>query len=395
MKQTVRKAYQFRLTLKPEQISQLVAYTGSLRFVWNKALAMNLHRLEAKQPVLWYQELNFFANLWKQSADYGFLKELPSQSLQQRLKDLDRAFKDAFDKTQSGKRIPVFKKKGRNVDSIRFPQGFKIDPGSNRLFLPKLGWIHYRNSRKIDGLAKNITVSRVGRHWYASIQAEKTIEITPHPATSIIGVDLGVKRLITLSNGRFYPGQATGKRLAGKLAKLQRQLKHKTKFSNNWRKLQAKIARLHERMAHARKDTLHKVSTELSKNHAVIVVEDLKVKNMSKSAKGTREKPGRQVKAKSGLNKAILEQGWGTLVNFLDYKQAWRGGQVIKVDPRHTSRQCPRCSHTARENRRTQTDFQCASCGYRNNADVVGAKNVLTRGHRVLAGLAPAIPVGS
>jgi IS605 OrfB family transposase len=382
---TIRKAFKYRLNTDQAQSAKLADYAGACRSAWNKALAMNLYRLENKQPILWYEELNWFANLWKSSEEYLYLKALPSQALQQCLKNLDRAFKDGFDKKQPLKRIPTFKKKGVSTDSIRYPQGFKIEQANNRICLPKLGWISYRNSRKIVGEPKNVTVSRKGQHWYVSIQTEYETQNTYHKSTSIVGIDVGIKRFATLSDGTHYKPLDSFKRLSSKLAKLQRQLKNKVKFSNNWKKLKAKITALHERIANARHDYLHKVSTEISKSHAVIVVEDLKIRSMSKSAKGSKDKPGRMVKQKAGLNKAILDQGWGMFVDFLEYKQSWNGGMVLKVNPKHTSQECPACSHTHKDNRKEQAVFECVECGYQNHADVVGATNIKTRGQRELA----------
>ena len=384
MNKTIRKAFKFRLNTSPEINQKLSMYAGGCRFVWNKALALNLDRLNQKQPILWYEELNFWATLWKKSDEYGFLKELPSQVLQQKLKDLDKAFKDAFDKTQPLKRIPVFKRKGQS-DSIRYPQGFKVDQQGNRVFLPKIGWVTYRNSRKIAGEAKNITVSRKGKYWTISVQVEYEAKVPEHQSSSMVGIDMGVKYFATLSNGIVYQPLNSFKKSAEKLAFLQRKLKNKRKFSKNWQKLKAKITQHHEKIANARRDTLHKISTEICENQAVVVVEDLKVKNMSKSAKGNSEQHGKRVSQKSGLNKSILDQGWGMFFEMLNYKQDWNGGMVIKVPPQHTSQTCPCCNHVAKENRLTQADFVCVECGYSNNADLVGALNILARGHRVLA----------
>ncbi|MGL6424216.1 RNA-guided endonuclease InsQ/TnpB family protein, partial [Aeromonas caviae] len=120
-------------------------------------------------------------------------------------------------------------------------------------------------------------------------------------------------------------------------------------------------------------------------NHAMIVIEDLKVASMSKSAAGTTSQPGRNVRAKSGLNRSILDQGWFELRRQLEYKQAWRGGQVLAINPAYTSQQCACCGHTAKDNRQTQSQFKCAACGYEANADVNGARNILAAGHAVLA----------
>jgi len=373
MNKTIRKAFKFRLKVSTETNQKLANYAGGCRFVWNKALALNLDRLNKKQPILRYDALDFWSKLWKQSDEYGFLKDLPSQVLQQKLMDLDKAFKDAFDKNQPFKRIPVFKRKGQS-DSIRYPQSFKIEQEANRIFLPKIGWVRYRNSRKIVGTPKNITISRKGKHWYALIQVEYEANILEHKSMSAVGIDMGVKRFATLSDGSFIEPLNSFKKSAEKLATLQRKLKHKKKFSKNWQKQKAKITKHHEQIANARRDYLHKKSTEICENQAVICIEDLKIKNMSKSAKL------KNVKQKSGLNKSILDQGWGMFFDMLTYKQEWNGGIVIKVPPHHTSQTCPSCHHVAKENRLTQAEFVCIECGYKNNADVVGAINVLTRG---------------
>jgi len=141
----------------------------------------------------------------------------------------------------------------------------------------------------------------------------------------------------------------------------------------------------HRRIAQCRRDFLHKASTILSKNHAMIVVEALKITNMSKSAKGTLDNPGKQVRAKSGLNKSILDQGWGEFRRQLQYKLAWLGGLYIEVDPRYTSQTCSSCYYCSSENRLTQEDFCCKQCGHEENADTNAAKNVLAAGHAVLA----------
>ncbi len=162
-------------------------------------------------------------------------------------------------------------------------------------------------------------------------------------------------------------------------------MRKKTEFSQNWKKLNLRINKLHHHIANIRHDYLHKVTTTLSKNHAMIVVEDLKVANMSKSAKGSIEEKGKNVKAKSGLNKSILDQGWSMLVNMLEYKQQWRGGLLVKIDPRYTSQTCSSCGHVAKENRPTQAKFECVSCGFSENADINASRNILAVGHTVLS----------
>ena len=377
----IRKAYKFRLNTTPDINAKMAQYAGNCRFLWNKALAINLFKLENKQKIFYYQELDFYSKLWKKSDEFGFLSLSPAQTLQQTLKQLERAFKDAFDKTQPLKRMPVFKKQHIS-NSFTFPQGFKVE--GKRVFLPKVGWVNFRKSQKISGKIKNVTVSKSGKFWFASLQVEQEIGTPMHLSTSMVGGDLGVKRLLTLSNGEYFEPINTDK-FTAKIKRLQRKLAKKVKFSNNWKKIKQKISDLHSKIACVRRDRLHKISTSLSKSHVMIVLEDLKIGNMTKSSKGNFEVPGKMVKQKSGLNRVILNQGWGMFREMLKYKQLWRGGEVLFVDPKHTSQTCPECRHKSPDNRISQAYFECKMCGYANNADHVGALNILARGHRVLA----------
>lgn len=361
----------------------MAQYAGNCRFLWNKALAVNLFKLENKQKISYYEEFDFFSKMWKKSEEYGFLALSPSQTLQQTLKQLERAFKDAFDKNQPLKKIPVFKRK-HGSSSFRFPQGFKIDSNASRVFLPKIGFVNFRKSQNIVGQPKNITVSKKGKHWFMSVQVEQVAPKEKHPSNSIVGGDLGVKRLLTLSDGTYFKPIDTDN-LTNKIKRLQRKLAKKVKFSNNWKKLKERITILHTKIAHVRHDLLHKISTSLSKNHAIIVLEDLEIKNMTKNSKGNADQPGKMVKQKSGLNRVILNQGWGILKEMLTYKQAWVGGELILVNPKFTSQTCPKCTHKSKENRKTQSHFECVNCGFSGNADHIASINILARGHRVLA----------
>jgi putative transposase len=379
------QGYRFRLEPKHKYLEHLNQALGANRFVWNKLLAMNLFRLENKMPLLWYNEMAFFITLWKQSDEYVFLKLAPSQSLQQTAKALERAFKDAFDKNQPNKRIPNFKRLGNNEAGIKYPQGTTLDQGNAVVKLPKLGWVKYRNSRKIEGVVKNVTISRKSGKFSVSIQTEREVQTPIHPADTAIGIDLGVIQFATLSDGSVVAPKNSFKQLSQKLAKEQRKLKNKVKFSANWKTQRQKITQLHSHIAQVRNDFLHQTSSAISKNHAMIVMEDLKVSNMSKSAKGTLEKQGKQVAQKSGLNRSILDQGWGEFRRQLEYKQAWLGGWLITVNPKYTSQTCAECGHVAKENRTTQEHFRCVVCGHENNADVNAAQNILKRGFDYLA----------
>jgi putative transposase len=378
-----RRAYKFELRPNGEQQRNMRRFAGSCRFVFNKALAMQKALYEQGEKKLGYAGLCKALTAWRNAEDTAWLAEAPVHPLQQTLKDLERAYTNFFAKRAD---FPRFKKKGMG-DSFRYPDAkqFKIDAGNSRVFLPKLGWIRYRNSRDILGTPKNITVSSNGGKWFVSIQTEREVAETVHPSPSIIGIDVGITRFATLSDGSFIEPLNTFRKHEQRLARYQRAMSRKTKFSNNWKKAKAKVQKLHTSIANVRRDFLHKTSTTISQNHAIVCIEDLQVRNMSKSAAGSSEAPGKNVRAKSGLNKSILDQGWFEFRRQLEYKQAWRGGDVLAVPPRNTSRTCPCCGHVSAENRQTQAKFACVDCGYENNADLVGAINVLAAGHAVLA----------
>jgi putative transposase len=251
--------------------------------------------------------------------------------------------------------------------------------------------VKFFKSCEVVGKPRNVTVKREVTGWFVSIQVEQEVAEPVHSSTSMVGIDRGIAKLAMLSDGSSYQSRHSYRALEEKLAKAQRQLKRKTKFSSNWKKQQSRIGQIHHKIANCRKDRLHWIANDISKNHAIVVLEDLKVVNMSKSAKGDLENPGKNVKAKSGLNKSILDQGWSMFAGMLEYKQKWRGGEVFYVSPHHTSQTCPKCQHREKANRKSQAEFACKACGYTNNADWVGAINILARGHRVLACGEPAL----
>lgn len=377
------QAYKYELQPNGEQESKMRRFAGSCRFVFNKALALQKANHEAGNTFIGYVAMAKHLTAWRNSAETGWLRDAPVHPLQHALKDLERAYKNFFAKRAD---FPRFKKKGLG-DSFRYPDAkqFRIDAGNSRVFLPKLGWLRYRNSRDILGTAKNITVSSTGGKWFVSIQTEREEAESVHPSTSIVGVDVGIARFATLSDGTIFEPINSFKKHQVRLARYQRVMSRKTKFSSNWKKAKAKVSKLHQKIANIRRDFLHKTTTTISQNHAFVVVEDLQVRNMSKSAAGSVEAPGRNVKAKSGLSKSILDQGWYEFRRQLEYKQTWRGGQVVAVNPRNTSRACPCCGHVSAQNRQTQARFACVECGFEENADLVGAINILAAGHAVLA----------
>ena len=410
----INKAYKFRLEPNAEQEIILNNLVGSARFVWNQILAISFEMFAKNEFINATNLVNKIMDL-KNNPDFSFLKSQSNAvSLQQKIRDLASAWSRFFDpkvharykenkkkpkKPKSFKLLdgtelqlrplmPQWKRKIDRRDSMRLVQFDKYcRVEGNRVKLPNgVGFVKFRKSQDIIGTIKNITISKKSGHWYVSFGCERELDQNPiHPSTSAIGIDLGITKLITTSEGQHIKPKNSFKANQIKLAALQRQLSRKVLFSQNWKKQNRKIQKLHHHIANIRHDYLHKITTAISKNHAMIACEDLKVANMSKSASGTLENRGRNVKAKSGLNKSILDQGWGMMIDMLEYKQHWQGGVLIKVNPRYTSQTCFECKHIAKENRQTQAKFECVKCRYVANADVNAARNILAAGHAVLS----------
>jgi putative transposase len=410
----INKAYKFRLEPNAEQEVILNNLVGSARFVWNQVLAVSFEMFAKNEFINATNLVNKIMDI-KANPEFAFLKTSSNAvSLQQKIRDLASAWSRFFDpkvharlkenkkkpkkpkffKLADGTEIqlrplmPRFKRKSDGCDSIRLVQFDKYcRVEGNRVKLPNgVGFVKFRKSQDILGIIKNVTISKKSGHWYVSFGTERELAQNPiHPSKTAVGIDLGVAKLIATSDGQVIKPKNSFKANQIKLAALQRQLSRKVLFSQNWKKHNRKIQKLHHHIANIRHDYLHKITTTISKNHAMIACEDLKVANMSKSASGSMEKKGKNVKAKSGLNKSILDQGWGMMVNMLEYKQQWQGGLLIKVNPRYTSQTCFKCKHVAKENRRTQAKFECVECGYIANADVNAARNILAAGHAVLS----------
>ncbi|WP_203525790.1 RNA-guided endonuclease InsQ/TnpB family protein [Crenobacter caeni] len=200
----------------------------------------------------------------------------------------------------------------------------------------------------------------------------------------IVGIGLEIARFATLSNGGFIAPANSFKRHQAMRRKAQQALSRKTKFSNNWKKAKARVQLHHAHIGNVRKDFLLQATTTINQNRVIVCIKDLKLWAMSKSVAGDAEQLGRHERAKSGLNKVILDQGWFEFRRQLDYKLAWRGGHLITVPPHHISQTCPACGHVSKLNRQMQARFCCVECSFEENADLVGAMNVLHHGEAVL-----------
>ncbi|MFO7931439.1 MAG: RNA-guided endonuclease TnpB family protein, partial [Desulfosalsimonas sp.] len=381
----------FRLKLRDVEKQKFAQFAGCCRFAWNKALAVQDERFRDENAKLLSKTklLNLLPE-WKHES--FFLKEVHSQPLQQSLIDLDRAYQNFFRRMKKIRAgdfsegedpgYPRFKKKFLH-DSFRFPQGFRLE--NRHVYLPRLGWFRFYKSREIEGKPKNVTVTRNGKHWDISVQVEQEIP-DPCPAREpSTGLDMGISRFYTCSDGTFSEPLNAFRSLEQKLAREQRKLSRKNRFSRNRKKQKAKVNKVHRKIRDVRLDYLHKHSAALAQSYGRVYAEDLKVKNMSGSARGTRENPGKNVKAKSGLNKSILDQAWSEFMRQLEYKLAWGGGALIRISPHNTSQTCSACGHMSKNNRKSQSRFVCEACGLEINADHNAAINIQTLGQRGLA----------
>ena len=236
-----------------------------------------------------------------------------------------------------------------------------------------------------------MTLDRAGRWHIAFVVIPDPI---PAPGTGeIVGVDRGVAVACALSTGEMTCPAGLRPKEAERLLRLQRRLARSQRGSKRRAKVRVQIARLRARETDRRKDWVEKTSTDLARRFDVIRVEDLNIRAMTRSARGTRAKPGRNVRQKAGLNRAILASGWGLLVTRLEQKAP---GRVEKVPAAYTSQRCHACGHTAAESRKSQATFHCVACGHRDNADTNAAKNIAcstAAGHAV-AGRGDAVAQG-
>lgn len=370
-----QRASVYRLEPTNEQAEAFAQWVGACRFVYNLAL---------EQRRDWYRPGRCFSYIQQQNelpelrAQVDWLAAVPSCALQMSVRALDSAFQNFFS-GRSG--YPKMKRKGER-DSFTIPDPVKLrfkrlNKKRGAIRLPKLGWVKCIGYRPLGGSLRSVTVRRKVGHWYASVAWRVECADPEKSTLPEVGIDRGVAVFASLSNGTMAPSLNAFKSVEDRLAKAQRKLARKKKFSSNWSKQKTKITRLYTKAANSRKDFLHKLSTEIAKNHGVVKVEKLQVRNMTASAAGTVENPGTNVRQKSGLNRSILDQGWSMFATMLRYKLAERGGELQEVDPAYTSQTCSCCGTIDKASRKDQATFECTACGHSDNADVNAAKNIL------------------
>ncbi|MET7536832.1 transposase [Streptomyces sp. NPDC005507] len=320
-------------------------------------------------------------------------------SQQATLRRLDKAFAAFFRRVKSGERPGYPRFRGVNwFDTVEFPKdgdGCRWDSTPHdpvtRVRLQGVGHVRVHQHRPVAGRVKTVSVKREGGRWFVVLTVEQ-VQTEPLPATgSVIGIDLGIANFLATSDGEFVPNPRHGRSNAAKLEAAQQALSRfprvrRDRRSANHRRAVEKVAKLHRKVRRQRLDHAHKSALDLVREHDFIAHEDLKIRNMVRRAapKPDSGTPGgflpNGAGAKAGLNRSISDAGWGVFLTILAAKAESAGREVIAVDPRNTSRQCPACGYTAKENRPTQEEFHCVSCGHTAHADTVGATNVLRAG---------------
>ena len=375
------KAYRFQLRTRPAAEAALRRFSGGLRWVWNQALAEQRARHARGEKYAGHAEMCKWLTTWRNAPATAWLAEGPIHPQQQVLRRLDETYRRFFAKTGG---FPSFKRRGQEP-GIRFPdpKQFAMDAVNGRIKLPKLGWVRLRMSQPVEGTLRNVSLTREGASWFASIQVETSDTVPALGLAPTLGIDLGLTQFAATSDGALVAPLKALARQQARLKHYQRSVSRKKKGSANRKKAVERLSNLHRRIARQRSDWLHKLTTELANQHPVIALEDLRIRNMCASAAGTVDAPGRNVKAKASLNRGILDAAWGEFARQLDYKVQWRGGRIILVNPAYTSRSCRICGNVSAENRKTQSVFACVACGHCENADIHAAKNILAAGHAV------------
>ena len=375
------KAYRFQIQPSASQAGALSEWSHALRFLWNWMLAQRRDAYQASEGRVSVGYCEQAGQLVPMKAVFPWLELLPSQALQQTLLDLDQAFARFFE-GRSG--YPAFKRRGGSCPGLRWPQGVEVN--GRCVWLPKLGWVKARFSRRIEGTAKNVTVRFDGLRWHVSIQVEQEVG---HPAGHKgpdIGIDLGVAESLALSDGNRFRLPVASKEEERRNGMLARRVSRCQAGSRRHALAKRRLLRFRRTITNRVNDARHKLTTRLAQSHGRVFVEDLALRSLTRSVRGTVEAPGTNVAAKAGLNRALLKQGHAETARQLGCKLGWLGGELLKVPAAFTSQRCPECGHTCAGNRPARDRFQCVACGHAGHADNVAARDILAAGQAVFVG---------
>lgn len=375
----IHRAYKFRFYPTPEQEENLIRTWGCVRVVYNKALEERTAAWYERQERVSYADTDKALTEWKKTDDLAFLREVSAVPLQQSLRNLQTAFSNFWAKRAKYPRFKSLKKSNLGLKYTK--SGMSLRDGKVKLAKHSeplnIAW-----SRQVDldsVLSATVTRDKAGR-WFISLLAAETV--TPKTIKGrTVGIDLGVKdALVTSAGSRHNPGDMFNiKKKQEVINKRQKELSRKVKGSKNRAKARTKLARAHAKLADAKRDWLHKVTTRLVEDFDVICIEDLNVRCMTASAKGT----GRS--AKAGLNRGIMAHNFGEFRELLEYKADWYGKEVAVIDRFYpSSKRCSACGRI-NDNLKLSHRFWTCPCGVHHDRDINAAKNIKAAGLAVLA----------
>ncbi len=361
---------------------------GACRYVWNHFREKNLADYQAfrngkaERPQTSY--FSFGVEFTKLRRETDWMQELPANPIKHTLK----YFADALREVMAGKKgFPKPKSRKKTAPSFTIPSSAgvrirKVNEKYSSLLIPLVGWVTL--TRKGGNLheagdPKQVVLRHDGHRWRAFVSYEIEAE-EKKDSGEVLGVDMNARQIAT-SDGDFYHLPDLEKK-EKRRKWYQRKMARQVKGSNRRKDTKKKLRGVSRKIANIRKNWVHQTTKEISGKCGTAIVEDLKVKNMTASAKGTVENPGKNVKQKAGLNRAILDTAFGEVRRNLEYKC----GRLVEVNPAYTSQRCSVCGHTEKENRKTQARFQCVSCGFVSNADTNAAINIRRLGMAQLHG---------
>jgi putative transposase len=382
--------YRYRIYPDARQARLFRMTVGCCRLVYNLCLEQRsmAYAMPSRHKLSSFDQIKELPGL---KAELPFLREVPNHCLQQAVVDLDRAYKSFFKGNAS---YPKPRRKFQN-ESFRFPDPKHIRFEDGFVVLPKAGRVKMVLHRPFLGKVKNVTVSADGDHWYASVQTEREVDDLPDvfglPDLVELGGDVGVVNALALSDGTVYVLPRMSDKEKRKEDNLRRIVSRRKKGSRNRLRAQRDLRRFQARIVRRRRDAKHKMTTAVVRRCDILYLEDLRIRNMTASARGTVEDPGTNVAQKSGLNRSILDVSPGETRLQFEYKMRRKGGAVVLVNPARTSQRCAECGHVDPLNRIDRDRFQCVRCGHAACADHNASRNILYLGRRAPTGGLPGV----